>query len=170
MQRQWMTLTCFPLDIPLFKRLCECPHSHQQYVVLALVHRGVVLPHITTTTSVHHTPLGRFSMLDFCTVGIVSVPKKPALESYRRELSGDVSFGIRTLLVVEQSSFENRPRVCVCDIHSRTTTGMQRQQYALTCCSPKSTHYLYTTVYIISPPPWGGFQSSTAQQPKRGRQ
>ena len=60
--------------------------------------------------------------------------------------------------------------VCVCDIHSRTTTGMQRQQYALTCCSPKSTHYLYTTVYIISPPPWGGFPSSTAQQPKRGRQ
>ena len=59
---------------------------------------------------------------------------------------------------------------CVCDIHSRTTTGMQRQQYALTCCSPKSTHYLYTTVYIISPPPWGGFPSSTAQQPKRGRQ
>ena len=36
--------------------------------------------------------------------------KKPALETSRRELSEDLSFGIGTLLVVEQSSLENRPR------------------------------------------------------------
>ena len=60
---------------------------------------------------VHHTPLGRFSMVDISTVGIVSVPKRSALESYRRELfffSEHVSFGVRTLLLVEQSIFENR--------------------------------------------------------------
>ena len=36
--------------------------------------------------------------------------KRSALETSRRELSEVVSFGIDTLLVVEQSSFENRPR------------------------------------------------------------
>ena len=40
----------------------------------------------------------------------VGAQNKSALETSRRELSGDVSFGIGTLLVVEQSSFENRPR------------------------------------------------------------
>ena len=48
-------------------------------------------------------------MLDTSTVGIVSVPKKSALETSGRELSEDVSFGIGILLVVEQSSLENRP-------------------------------------------------------------
>ena len=39
------------------------------------------------------------------------VVKQPyALEISRRELSEDVWFGIGTLLVVEQSSVENRPR------------------------------------------------------------
>ena len=48
-------------------------------------------------------------MINISTVGIVSTPKTSALETSRRELSEDVSFGIGTLLVVEQSSLENRP-------------------------------------------------------------
>ena len=60
------------------------------------------------TAGVHHTPLGRFSMLDISTVGIVSAPKRSALEPSRRELSEDVSSGIDALLVVEQSSLGNR--------------------------------------------------------------
>ena len=54
-----------------------------------------------------HTRLGRFSMLDVSTVGIVSVPNRSVLETSRRELLEDVSFGVGTLLVVEQSSLEN---------------------------------------------------------------
>ena len=37
-------------------------------------------------------------------IGIVSVPKWSALETSRGELSVDVSFGMGTLLVAEQSS------------------------------------------------------------------
>ena len=48
--------------------------------------------------------------LDISTVGIVSTPKRSALEKSGRELSEGVSFGIGTLLVVEQSSLENRPK------------------------------------------------------------
>ena len=64
---------------------------------------------------VYHTPLGRFSMFDTFTAGIVLVPKRTVLEISRRELSEDVSFGIGTigtgiLLVVEQSSLEPPPR------------------------------------------------------------
>ena len=62
-------------------------------------------------------PLGQFSMLDISIVGIESVPKMAALETFRRELSEDVSFGIVTLLVVEQWSLESRPKGC--DIHRR---------------------------------------------------
>ena len=58
----------------------------------------------------YHTPLGRFSMVDISMVGIVSVPKQSALKTSRLELSKDISFGIGALLVVEQSSLENRPR------------------------------------------------------------
>ena len=47
-----------------------------------------------TTVRVRHTPLGRFSMVDVSTVGTVSVPKTSALETSRRDLSEDVSFGI----------------------------------------------------------------------------
>ena len=71
----------------------------------------------------YHTPLPRCSMVDISTVGIVSVPKRSALKTSRRELSEDVWFGIGTagtLLVDEQSSSEERPkgvwnalRVCV---------------------------------------------------------
>ena len=47
-------------------------------------------------------------MVDISTVEIVPVPKRSTLETYRRELSEHVSFGIGTgtLLVVEQSSLE----------------------------------------------------------------
>ena len=50
--------------------------------------------------------------IDIAMVGIVTVPKMSALETStsRRELSGDVTFDIGTLLVVEQSSSENLPR------------------------------------------------------------
>ena len=51
-------------------------------------------------------------MVDISTVGIVSVPKRSALETSCRELSEDVSFGIGTgtLLVVEQSRLEKPPK------------------------------------------------------------
>ena len=67
----------------------------------------------TTPDGVYHTPLGRFPMLDISTVGTVSSVKKvdvrhlPISESFRKT---HVSFGIGTLLVLEQSSLENRPR------------------------------------------------------------
>ena len=56
-------------------------------------------------TTVYITPpLGRFSKVDISTVGMVSAPKRSAMEISRRELSEDVSFGIAgALLVVEQS-------------------------------------------------------------------
>ena len=57
-----------------------------------------------------HTPVGRFTMLDTSTVGLASVLKRTALEASRPEPSYDASFGISTLLVVEQSSFEKHPR------------------------------------------------------------
>ena len=59
---------------------------------------------------VYDTPLSRFSMLGISTVGIVSVPKRSAFEASRRELFEDASFGIGTLVVVERSSLEKRPR------------------------------------------------------------
>ena len=48
-------------------------------------------------------------MVDVSTVGIVSVPDRSTWGAFCRELSEDVSFSIGALLVVEQSSFENRP-------------------------------------------------------------
>ena len=51
-----------------------------------------------------YTPLGRFSVVDISTVGIVSVSKRSAFETSREELSEDVSFGVGTLLLVEQST------------------------------------------------------------------
>ena len=54
--------------------------------------------------------MGRFSVLDISTVGIVWVPKRSSLETaIRRELWGDVSLGIDAALVVEQSCLENNP-------------------------------------------------------------
>ena len=79
----------------LVKALCVCP-----------------------TDRVYHTPLSRFSMVDISTAaGMVRVQTESALESSRRELSEDVSFGIDwyTLMVVEQSSLENHaPGACDC--------------------------------------------------------
>ena len=63
--------------------------------------------------SVHHPSLGGFSMVDVSTAGIVPVPTRSALERSRRELSEDVSFGVGTLLAVEQSSLEKPPQGCV---------------------------------------------------------
>ena len=54
------------------------------------------------------TPLGRLSMFDISIVGMAVVPKRPTLETSRQELSE--SFVICCLLVVEQSTFDHRPR------------------------------------------------------------
>ena len=53
-------------------------------------------------------------MLDISTLGIGSVPKRTALGTSRRELPEHTYFGIGSLLVVEQSSMENRPRGVEC--------------------------------------------------------
>ena len=55
-------------------------------------------------------PPGPASMVDISTVGIVSETKRLALEASIGELSADESFGIGTLLGVDQSTLENRPR------------------------------------------------------------
>ena len=65
-------------------------------------------------------------MLDIFTVELVSVLKMSALETPTRELSEDVLFGIGTigtigtLLVVEQSSLENRPGEGVMVLHTHS--------------------------------------------------
>ena len=69
---------------------------------------------LTAHDGVYHTPWADFSMLDISTVGPVSVPNRPALETSRRELSEDVSSYrsvLAPLLVAEQSSLENRSTV-----------------------------------------------------------
>ena len=66
------------------------------------------LPHVTVYNT--SPPWADFSMVDISTVGIVSVPKRSALEPSIRELSEDVSFGIGTLLAVEHSCLVNRTR------------------------------------------------------------
>ena len=60
----------------------------------------------------YHTPLDQFSMVDISRNGTVPVPKRSTLETSRRELYDNASFGIGTLLVVEQSksSLDYRPR------------------------------------------------------------
>ena len=68
-------------------------------------------------TTVYHTtthPWVDFQVVDISTaVGIMPVPKWSALETSRRERSEDVPFGLGTLLVVERSTLENRPRGAV---------------------------------------------------------
>ena len=49
------------------------------------------------------------SMVDVSSIATVSTHRRTSLETSRRELSEDVSFGIGTLLV-EQSILEYRPR------------------------------------------------------------
>ena len=70
--------------------------------------------HLYDGVYVYDTPLGRFSMADISTVGIVPMPppkvfvgKMHVAESFPE----DVSLGIGTLLVVEQSTLESRPGV-----------------------------------------------------------
>ena len=73
-----------------------------------LIRRWIIIPVDITH---YHTPLRRFSVLDISTVGIVPVCQEGrVLETCRRELSEDRSFGIGTLLVAEQSTLENGPR------------------------------------------------------------
>ena len=66
------------------------------------------LPHVTVYNT--SPPWADFSMVDISTVGVVSVPQKSALETSRRGLCEDVSFGMDILSVVEQSILENHPR------------------------------------------------------------
>ena len=82
---------------------------------------GTRVPHSTYPVyGVYHTHVGRFSALDVSTVGILPEPQGSALETTRREFSELVSFGVGTLLTVEQpGAWKHRPRgqgVCVCDI------------------------------------------------------
>ena len=49
-------------------------------------------------------------MVDISRVGIVPVPQSWELETSRPEVSEDISFGIGTLLVVEQLSLKKCPR------------------------------------------------------------
>ena len=91
--------------------------------VVSMNHDATVEGLPTVYCGVYHTLLDGFSMVDISTViivgivgivaiaGILPVPKRPALETPRRELSEDVSFGIGTgtLLDVEQSTLEDRP-------------------------------------------------------------
>ena len=86
-------------------------HQYPQRVFLArLKHPLFWWWHIPVYDGVYYTPLNRFSLVDISAAGIVAVPKSSALEPSRQELSEDVSFGIGTLLVAEQSSLENYPR------------------------------------------------------------
>ena len=67
------------------------------------------------------------SMLDISTVGTVPVPKWWASETSRRELSEDLSFGIGTLLPVEQPSLETRPRGCDTVVYGRINNCKMRR-------------------------------------------
>ena len=49
-------------------------------------------------------------LVDSSTVRMVSVPTRSALEKFIREVSEDGSFGIGTLLVVEQSTLDKPPQ------------------------------------------------------------
>ena len=74
----------------------------------------------------HITPSwADLTMVDISTVGIVSVPKNTALETFRRDLAEYVPFGISTLLVVEQSSLENRSRGRLCDTHRKVRPNVR---------------------------------------------
>ena len=71
----------------------------------------------TVLDGVYYTPLGRLSMPDISSVGIVPVPQRSALETSPRELSEAYVLQYRHPLVVEQSSLETAPEGC--DIHRR---------------------------------------------------
>ena len=87
----------------------DCAISSTTSTSEHILHLGAKSNPTTVYDGVYHTPLGRFSMLDISTFGVVPVPRS-ALAISRRELSEGVSFGVRTQLFVEQSSFESRPR------------------------------------------------------------
>lgn len=58
----------------------------------------------------YQPPLGRFSMIDMFTVGLVPVRRRSVFEMSSHAFFEDLSFVIGTLLVVRQSSLENRLR------------------------------------------------------------
>ena len=62
-----------------------------------------------------YTPVARFSMLDTPAVGVVSVPKRWASKTSRRELFEGVPFGIGNPLGCREIELGKRPRG-VCDI------------------------------------------------------
>ena len=77
-------------------------------------HPGVSsgVPYRTVHIYISHPPVGRFSMLDMSTVGIVPLLKRSALAACRGELCEGVSFGIGTApswSQSKQSSLGNRP-------------------------------------------------------------
>ena len=76
-----------------------------QEVVPKMLLPNYVQSHGTVYDRVHHTPLGRLSMLNISTVGMLSVPNSSALESSRRELPEDVPFGMAPLAPLSS----NRP-------------------------------------------------------------
>lgn len=75
----------------------------------------------------------RFSERDCSSTTRVSLPKRVVLERSRRELSYDGSFGVRTLLVVEKSSFTNRSHRCAI---ARTLTVRQHTKTECEATSP----------------------------------
>ena len=92
--------------------MCSLHFRPDWYTVVVQYYSSLVqqslflLPHTMVCLT---SPLSRLSMLDISTAGIVPVPERSALESPRRELSEDVSFGLRTVLVVEQSIELGKP-------------------------------------------------------------
>ena len=78
------------------------------------------------------------------------MPKRTVFERSRRELSLDVSAGVRILLVVEQSSLESQSRVCA------KTLILNGNQFpndttviSITSGRSQPLIILYTTVYSL---------------------
>ena len=85
------------------------PGAHPHYLITTVPYMTVYI------TPAPPGPIFHGRYLHTWNVGIASVPARSALETTsRRELSEDASFGIGTLLVVEQSSLEKTASgVCV---------------------------------------------------------
>ena len=75
----------------------------------------------------YHTPLVPISVLDISTVGMMSVPKRSALQASRRELFEDVSFGIDI-----SGNRAWKTAAGVCDIHRRIRVFTRFKVSALT--------------------------------------
>ena len=64
----------------------------------------------TAYDAVHHTPLGCFCKVDCSTTKRVPIPNDMSRESFRRDVSRVDLFGTGSILTVEISTTENRPR------------------------------------------------------------